>query len=80
MGGIIELNVHGMTKAQARIAIDARLRRADRGAYRIRVIHGFHGGTALRDEIRSHYKSHPKVIRVEAGLNQGTTDLILREF
>lgn len=80
MGGILELDVHGMTKAQARTAIDARLRRADRSVYRIRVIHGFHGGTALRDEIRSLYKNHPKVLRVEAGLNQGATDLVLREL
>lgn len=80
MGGILELDVHGMTKAQARTVIDARLRRADRSVYRIRVIHGYHGGTALRDEIRSLYKNHPKVLRVEAGLNQGATDLVLREL
>lgn len=80
MGGILELDVHGMTKAQARTAIDARLRRADRSVYRLRVIHGFHGGTALRDEIRSLYKNHPRVLRVEAGLNQGATDLVLREL
>lgn len=80
MGGIVELDVHGMTRAQARTAVDARLRRADKGVYRIRVIHGFHGGTALREEIRSLYRNHPKVLRVEAGFNQGATDLVLREF
>ena len=76
---IVELDVHGMTLYQAQIAIDAALRRAG-GAYRIRVIHGYRGGTALRDGIRSRYAAHPMVKRVEQGLNQGQTDLILREY
>ena len=76
---IIELDVHGMTIYQAQIAIDAALRRAG-GAYRLRVVHGYHGGTALRDGIRARYAAHPKVLRVELGLNPGQTDLVLREF
>ena len=47
---------------------------------RIRVIHGYTRGTALRDFIRSRYRHHPKVLRVEAGLNPGATDLVLREY
>ncbi len=78
-GSIIELDVHGMTLYQAQIAVDAALRRAG-GAYRIRVVHGYRGGTALRDGIRARYGAHPKVLRVELGLNQGQTDLVLREF
>ena len=76
---IIELDVHGMTLYQAQIAIDASLRRAG-GAYRIRVVHGYRGGTALRDGIRERYAAHPKVKRIELGLNPGQTDLVLREF
>ena len=76
---IIELDVHGMTLYQAQIAVDAALRRAG-GAYRIRVIHGYRGGTALRDGIRERCAAHPKVKRIEIGLNPGQTDLILREF
>ena len=49
-GGIIELDVHSMTVYQARTAIDAKLRRSA-GAYRLRVIHGYHGGTALREYV-----------------------------
>ena len=76
---IIELDVHGMTLYQACVAIDASLRRAG-GAYRLRVIHGYHGGTALRDGIRSRYAADRRVKRIELGLNQGQTDLVLREF
>lgn len=80
MNGFQELDVHGMTKAQAFIAIDARLRRVNSSVYSIRIIHGYHGGTVLRDAIRAHYKNHPQVKRIELGLNPGETDLILREL
>ncbi len=76
---IIELDVHNMTRVQAQIAIDARLKRASSGVYRLRVIHGYHGGTALK-ELAASYKNHPKVLRIELGLNRGCTDLVLREF
>ena len=78
--GFQELDVHCMTKFQALTAIDARLRRADASVYRLRIIHGYHGGTVLRDAIRAHYRGHPKVKRIELGLNPGETDLILREL
>lgn len=77
---IIELNVHNMTQYQAQIAIDAKLRRAPSSCYRIRIIHGYHSGTALRDMIRREYGKNPKVKRVELGLNPGITDLVLREL
>ena len=78
--GIIELNLHGMNTYQAKIAIDSQLKRAKAGVYRIRLIYGYHGGTALRDMVRQTYRSHPRVIRIELGLNQGETELVLREF
>ena len=56
--GFLEIDVHGMTREQAFTAIDAKLRRANASAYRLRVIHGYHGGTVLRDAIRAHYRNH----------------------
>ena len=78
--GIIELDLHGKNAYQARVAIDAALRRASGGVYRLRLIHGYHGGTALRDLVRGEYAAHPKVQRLETRLGDGVTDLILREF
>lgn len=78
--GFQEVDVHGMNKTQAFTAIDARLRRSDGTVYTLRVIHGYHGGTVLRDAIRTHYRNHPKVKRIELGMNPGETDLILREL
>lgn len=76
----MEIDVHNMTQVQAITAIDAKLRRVNASVYRLRVIHGYHSGTALRDAVRSHYRRHPKVIRIELGLNPGETDLVLREL
>ena len=78
--GIMEIDLHGKNEYQARITLDAALGRAKGGTYRIRCIHGCHGGTVLRDMIRREYARHPRVIRLEAGINGGTTDLVLREF
>ena len=80
LSGFLELDVHNMTRTQAITAIDAKLRRAGASVYRLRVIHGYYSGTVLRDAVRAHYKDHPKVRRIEIGLNPGETDLILREF
>lgn len=76
----VELNLHGARLDEAREKIDEALFSADAGVYRIRVIHGFHRGTAIRDMILSEYRWHEKVVRIEAGDNRGQTDLILREY
>ena len=78
--GILEIDVHGMTRYQAKILIESRIKRAGAGVYRIRVIHGYHGGTELRDLVRNELSKSAKVLRAEVGLNPGETDLILREF
>ena len=78
--GIITVDLHGKNKFQAKVTIDAQLRRAGNGVYRIRVIHGCHGGTVLRNMIRDEYAKHPKVRRLETAITNGSTDLVLREF
>ncbi len=78
MEGIVELDLHGKNKYQAKVALDAALRR-NRGVYRIRVIHGYNSGTELRDMIRDEYKGHSKVLRLVT-VDPGTTDIVLREF
>ena len=80
MAAFEELDIHGMNRAQAMAAIDAKLRRAGGDVYRLRIVHGYHGGTALRDMVRSRYRGHPKVKRIELGLNPGETELVLREL
>lgn len=78
--GVIVLDLHGKTAYQAKVAVDARLRRAGAGTYRIRLIHGCHGGTALRDFTRTEYGRHPRVKRLIPSPDGGATELVLREY
>lgn len=78
--GILELDIHGMTKYQAKVYLDSQLKKVKHDIYRLRVIHGYQGGTQLRDMVRKEYAHHPGILRVEIGLNQGSTDLVLREL
>jgi len=80
--GIIEIDLHGLRTEEAKNKIDSALKGASRSVYRIRLIHGFHGGTSLRSMIEEEYSygREPKVIRITPGDNPGITDLILREF
>ena len=78
--GILEIDIHGMTKRQAKVLLENRIMRAGGGVYRIRVIHGYRGGTELRDMVRGELARNKKVLRIEVGLNPGETDLVLREL
>lgn len=80
--GIIELDLHGRKAEEAKRLIDAQLDRAGRNVYRLRLIHGFHGGTGIRNMIWEEYSygREPRVMRLEHGVNQGITELVLREY
>lgn len=81
-GGIIEIDVHRMSAAEAQAAVAQKVRTADGSVYRVRVIHGYHGGTRIRSMLREEfsYGREPKVLRVEMGSNLGITELVLREY
>lgn len=75
--GIVELDLHGKNQYQARLTVEAALRRST-GVYRLRLIHGHNSGTALRDMIFEEYSKHPKVLRLEKK-GESVTELVLRE-
>lgn len=77
--GIIEIDIHGKNAHQAAVLIDAALRRSTT-AYRIRIIHGFHQGTVLRDLVRTRYTAHNRVLRIDSAASDGWTELVLREY
>lgn len=78
--GILTADLHGKNTYQAKVTIDALLRRAGNATYRLRLIHGSHGGTALRDLIRAEYAHHPKVRKLILSPDGGVTELVLREY
>ena len=50
--------------------------------YRIRIIHGYHGGTRIREAIEDEfsYGREAKVKRITQGNNPEITELIIREY
>lgn len=80
--GIIEIDLHGMNITEANSKIEATLQKAPDSVYRIRCIHGFNRGTAIRSMIYDEYSNgrHVKVKRIQGGFNEGITELILREY
>lgn len=77
--GVLVLDLHGLNRYQAEIAINAALRRGTGSLYRIHLVHGYHQGTALRDWVRETYADHPQILRLETA-RDGATDLVLREL
>ena len=79
---IIELDVHGMRTEEAVLVIQKKVDQAGSSVYKIRVIHGYNGGTRIRSAIREEfsYGREPKVKRIALGANEGITELILREL
>ena len=75
-GGVVELDLHGMNTYQAQIAVDAALRRAGAGTYRLRLIHGYRGGTAIRDMLWLTYGRRSQVKRL-VSVSEGVTELVL---
>ena len=87
VGGVMELDLHGMNTYQAQIAIDAALRRCGGldvviftgNLNRLRLIHGYRGGTAIRDMLWTVYNKRSQVKRL-VSISEGVTELVLREY
>ncbi|MBQ4346890.1 MAG: Smr/MutS family protein [Firmicutes bacterium] len=77
--GIVEVDLHGKNRAQAKISVDIALHRAKGDTYRIRVIHGHNSGTVLKEMLKAEYAKHPKILRM-LPINASITDLVLREL
>jgi len=79
---IITVDVHGMNVEKALETIKCKLANAGSAVYKIRIIHGYHGGTRIRSAIREEfsYGREPKVKRVQPGENEGITELVLKEL
>lgn len=77
---IIDIDLHGLFQDEAIKVVDKALKAADNSTYQIRLIHGYHRGTSLKNMIIDEYKYDPKVLRIQPGDNQGVTILVLREL
>lgn len=70
------VDIHGMTVSEASRELIQLISRCDMKTHEIEVIHGFHGGTALKEMVRS--LKHPRVEKRILSLNQGSTTIVLK--
>ena len=80
--GIIEIDLHGLRAEEAVRKARTKVAKASGSVYIIRLIHGYHGGTRIRESIEDEflYGREPKVKKIRQGNNPGITELILREI
>ena len=80
--GVIEIDLHGMRVEEAVRRTKSEVVKAPGSVYIIRLIHGYHGGTRIREALEDEfsYGRDSKVKRIKQGNNPGITELILREL
>jgi DNA-nicking Smr family endonuclease len=71
-----EIDIHHLTAEQAKRHLELYLSRADGSVKEVTVIHGYSGGTVLRDMVRNSLR-HPRIRSKYASLNPGVTILVL---
>ena len=77
-GWTIEADIHGMRVLEAKRELETLIGRADKSIREIVVIHGYHGGSALKNMVRSELR-HPRIQQKILPLNQGETTLLLKK-
>lgn len=74
----VEIDIHGLTEQMAIKTLEKFIVSCDKSISEIVVIHGYHGGNALKDMVRNPNKLRSKKIRKrKLSLNQGETILQL---
>lgn len=76
----MEVDLHGKNLYQARQMMMSALSRVTSADYRLRAIHGYRGGSAIKEMLLDEFRTHPKVLRIERSHNPGETILVLREY
>ena len=78
--GIIEIDLHGLQVEEAIRKVKSEVAKAPGSVYTIRLIHGYHGGTRIREAIEDEfsYGRDSKVKSIRPGSNPGITELTLR--
>ena len=72
----ITIDLHTHTAESARKLLTSRLKSLPKDVNEVVIIHGYNGGTVLRDMVRS-YKN-PRIERKIIGLNMGETIFVIK--
>lgn len=78
-GWTIEADIHGMRALEAKYELELLIGRAGKDIREIVVIHGYHGGSALKNMVRTELR-HPRIQQKILSLNQGETTLLLKKL
>lgn len=73
-----EINLHGLNVAEAKLRLERLLVNLPPNVTELIVIHGYHGGNALQNMVRTQLKSN-RIRQRMVSLNPGETILILKE-
>ena len=75
---IISVDLHGMTKDEARNKLTLTIRNAPKGSVELRVTHGCNNGNVLQQMVRKEFKS-PRIDYIQPVLsNDGHTLVFLK--
>ena len=75
-GKYVELDLHNMIKEDAKAALIYELGRVDADIKCLVVVHGYHGGTIIKNLVRKEF-SHP-MIKEKVNLDAARTIYILK--
>lgn len=75
---IISVDLHGMTKDEARNKLTLTIRNAPKGSVELRVTHGCNNGNVLQQMVRKEFRS-PRIDYIQPALsNDGQTLVFLK--
>ena len=77
-GCTITVDIHGMTVADAKKALERLISFADKNVTEIIVVHGYVGGQVLKNMVQKKL-SHPRIKQKILSMNQGETSLLIKE-
>lgn len=72
----VEIDIHNMNHDEAKRYIISFLNRVNGSVKEVSIIHGYTGGTVLKDMVQKGLK-HPKIKSKIKSMNQGITILML---
>ena len=76
-GDTMTVDLHGLHVPAAKQRLQTLLQNAAPGIRQLVVIHGHHGGSALRDMVRADLQS-PRILHIAPAFSAGQTVIFLR--
>ncbi len=72
-----EIDIHGMTELEAKREIEKYIASLPKDAKELRIIHGYHGGSVLKELVRGNKIRSKRIDRKKFTMNQGETIYLL---